>query len=458
MIRAAALALLAALAAVPARAGALAPSACPPGLPADLRCLRGQDENGAHLLLARPANWHGGLVVHVFGGPRMSPPAPDTTDEDLLRFGEFVREGWAWVSTSRRREGFGVMRGAEDAEHARRAAVAAFGQPRFTAIHGQSWGAAIAAKAIEALNEPDAEGRRPWDSALLTSGVLAGPTRAYDMRVDLRAAFQLVCGSHPRREEAQYPVVLGLPHGVRMAREELMARYLACTGADLAPEARSPAQARALADLAAASRIPEWAIPGHLWWATVVFADIAWNLVGGRSPFGNAQVRYSGTSDDEAFNALVPRYAPDPEARARLAADGDLAGAVAIPVVTLHGIGDSTVFVENQAAYRATLERAGTAHRLLQVFVDDVEHPKLSPPLYPAALAALRDWAETRRRPTPEELRGRCETLRATYGGECRIVADYVPQPWEARVNPRTPPADRGVAALDGIGRIARDR
>mgnify|MGYP001806677238 CR=1 FL=1 len=116
---------------------------------ADLLCLRGQDENGAHLLLARPANWNGGLVVHVFGGPRMAAPAPDTTDEDLIRYGEFVREGWAWASTSRRRAGFAVMRGVEDTDSARRAAIAAFGRPAFTAIHGQSWGGAVAAKAIK---------------------------------------------------------------------------------------------------------------------------------------------------------------------------------------------------------------------------------------------------------------------------------------------------------------------
>ncbi|MGG5808814.1 hypothetical protein [Falsiroseomonas sp. CW058] len=420
-------------------------AACPPGLPEGLTCLRGRDGNGAHLLLARPAHWNGGLVVHVFGGPRMAPPAPDTTDEDLIRYAEFVREGWAWASTSRRRAGFGVTRGAEDTEAARRAAVAAFGRPAFTAIHGQSWGAAVAAKAIEVMNVPGPDGRRPWDAALLTSGVLAGPTRAYDMRVDLRAAYQAVCGTHPAPHEAQYPVVLGLPAGATMPREEVITRYLACTGADLAPQARSAAQRQALADLVAASRVPEWAIPGHLWWATQVFADISANLTGGRSAFGNAGVRYRGTADDEAFNARIPRYAADPAARARLAADGDLGGDVAIPVLTLHGVGDTTVFVENAAAYRTTLERAGHGDRLFQVFVDDAEHQKLSPVLYPAALATLRHWAETGQRPTAALFRARCEAMRAAYPGDCRVLEDYAPQPWEARVNPREPGAQQAA-------------
>lgn len=369
----------------------------------------------------------------------MAPPTPTTSDEDLVRFAEFVAEGWAFAATSRRRAGFGVARAVEDAEQLRLAAVATLGPPRLTVLHGQSFGGAIAARAIETQNEPGPDGRRPWDAALLTSAVLAGPSRAYDMRVDLRAAFQAVCGTHPAPHEPQYPVTLGLAPETRMAREEVVERFHVCTGADVPPEARSADQRRALADLTAASRIPEHALAGHLWWATQVFADIARNLTLGRSAFGNEHVRYRGTSDDAAFNAAVPRISPDPEALARLSADGDPTGRVAIPVLTVHGVDDPVVFVEHQAAYRATLERAGTAERLVQVFVDEAEHAKLSPVLYPVALDLLRGWAEEGARPTPEAFRARCETVLAAWPGECRVLPDYVPQPWEARINPRRP-------------------
>lgn len=387
--------------------------------------------------MARPAAWNGRLVTHIFGGPRLAPPAPDTTDEDLLRYAEFVSEGWAWVSTSRRAAGFGIRRAGEDALAARDAASALLGTPRLSVLHGQSWGGGAAARAIETLNDPREDGRRPWDAALLTAGVLAGPTRAYDMRVDLRASFQAICGTHPRPDEPQYPVVQGLPKGASMPRETLMQRFNACTGADLAPDARSPAQARALADLVAASRIPEVALPTHLMWATVGFADLTWNFLDGGSAFGNQRVAYRGTSDDAGLNARVPRYVPEAAAARRLAAEGDPTGAIAVPVITLHGIGDVVVFVEHQAAYRATLEAAGTAHWLLQIFVDDADHGKLPPAIYPAALGALADWAETRRRPVAAEVLGRCEALRSRYAGDCRIRLDYVPQPWTSRVNPR---------------------
>jgi hypothetical protein len=415
------------------------PAACPPGLAEDTTCWRGQDRNGAYLLIARPRDWNGRLVVHIHGGPRMAPPGPHTSDEDLLRHAEFLAEGWAFAASSRRRAGFGVRQAGEDALEVRREAEVALGRPRLTVLHGQSWGGAVAAKAIETLNEPGADGRRPFDAALLTNAVLAGPTRAYDMRVDLRAAFQVVCGTLPAAHEVPYPVTLGQPPGGRLAREEVIARFLACTGADLPETSRTEAQRAALRDLAAASRIPEWSLAGHLWWATQVFADIADRMTEGRSAFGNQHVRYRGTSDDAAFNARVPRVAADAEARARLAADGDLTGQVSVPVLTLHAIADATVFVEHEAAYRATVERAGMADRLAQVFVDESDHQKMSPVLYPTALRMLAEWAEGGERPTPAMARARCETLRLRYAGECRIVVDYVPQSWDARVNPREP-------------------
>jgi hypothetical protein len=416
-------------------AAAATPSACPSGLPAGTQCFRDRDANGAFVLMARPATPHGGLIVHTHGGPRLAAPSATTSDEDIQRFAEFLAEGWSWVSSSRRRGGFSVAMGAEDTENARRMFVAAFGPPRITVAHGQSWGAAVTAALIERHNAPGADGRPPYAAALLTSGVLAGGTRSYDMRVDLRAAFQAVCGTHPAPDETPYPVTLGLAPGQSMTRAELDRRLVACTG--IGQPARSEEQARNAADLVAASGIPESAMAGHLAWATFVFRDIATHVTGGRSAFGNAGVRYRGTRDDAAFNARVPRITPDPEAFAALAADADLTGRVAIPVLTLHGIGDLTAIVEHQAAYRETMARGGSAERLVQVFVDEAAHSKMASPLYPAALAALVAWTEGGARPDAAGVLTRCEALRARFAGECRIRPDYAVAAWESRVNPR---------------------
>lgn len=428
---------LAAFGLVPAAAQTLQPRPCPAAVGPDISCFTAQDPNGAYVLAARPANWNGSLIVHTYGGPRMRKPDAAMTDEDLVRFIETVREGYAWVSTSRRRGGFGVTQGAEDADNARKLYVATFGQPKFTIAHGQSWGGNIGAILVEKFNGPDASGKRPYDGAMLTSGVLAGATRGYDMRLDVRVAFQAVCDVHPAPTDASYPLGIGLPANSTVTRQQVTSWFNACTGADKKPEERTDVQKRALADIAAASRIPAGAVLGHLQWATFVFQDIAGFITAGRSAFGNQTVRYRGTSDDEAFNRKVARITPDPEAVKALASDSDPTGKLDIPVITMHQVRDTTVFVEQQHEYRRIVEAAGQGNRLFQTFVDDHEHSKTSPPHYPAILKALQDWIETGTRPTMQAVQQNCETARQKYAGQCKFLPDFVPKPWYERVNMR---------------------
>src|SRR3546814_11795762 len=68
---------------------------------------------------------------------------------------------------------------------ARKIFIASFGQLRHTIVHGQSWGGNVGAKLIE-LYAVAPDGHRNYDGALLTSGMLAGGTDAYDFRADLR--------------------------------------------------------------------------------------------------------------------------------------------------------------------------------------------------------------------------------------------------------------------------------
>ncbi|MFL1462141.1 hypothetical protein ACI6QG_08065 [Roseococcus sp. DSY-14] len=423
-------ALLAALLLAPAAArAALEPAACPAGLPAGTECFRGRDAQGAFVTAARPPGAHGGLVVHSHGGPRLDAPTAATADEDLLRFREFLSEGWSWVQSSRRRGGFGVAMGGEDTEAARRLYVARFGPPALTVAHGQSYGALVTALLLERHNEPGPDGRRPYDAALLTSGVLAGATRAYDMRMDLRAAFQAICGTHPGPEEEPYHLALGLPEEARMTPADLRARLEGCTGG----AAPTPAQAAAARALSAASRVPERALAGHLNWATFGFRDVARHVTQGRPAFGNDGVRYA----DPALDARIPRFAADPEARAALAADADPTGRTgALPTLVLHGAGDATAFVEHAAAYAATRAAAGTGGSLAALFADEVEHSKMSAPLYPAALALLAEWARGGPRPGHAALAARCAAMQSRHPGECRLMPEgWAPQPWEARVN-----------------------
>ena len=410
-------------------------AACPKGTPEGARCLRGQDSAQAHYLIVIPAQWNRMLVVHAHGGPTLGEPKASRADEDIERWAITVRAGYAWAGSVFRQGGVAVRSAAEDTERVRRIFVQHVGQPTRTLLHGQSWGANVAAKAAEMYAGPGM--RSPYDAVLLSSGVLAGGTRSYDFRLDLRVVYQYLCNNHPRSDEPQYPLWMGLPAESKLTRAELNARVEECLATRKPAAQRTPEQARKLKTIVDVIRIPESSVAAHLAWATWHFQDIAQNRTQGRNPFRNDQVRYQGSADDAALNAAVLRYKADPAAVARFGDDTDLTGRVAIPVLTVHGINDPTAFVELQSAYRQTLERAGNGGRLVQVYSDHSEHSYLSDPTYVALFEALLGWVEKGEKPTPASVAAGCQRAEAKFGAGCRIRPDYQPAPLEARVAPR---------------------
>jgi dienelactone hydrolase len=403
-------------------------TACPTGVPAGSRCLSGKDSAGALYLIAIPQNWNGNLVMHAHGGPALGAPEAARTVEDLQRWSIMVKAGYAWAGSSFRQGGVAVRAAAEDTERLRRIFVQHVAVPKRTVLHGQSWGASVAAKGAEMFN---------YDAVLLTSGVLAGGTRSYDFRLDLRVVYQYLCGNHPKPTEPQYPLWMGLPADGKLTRAELAARVEECLGVRKPAAQRTPEQARKLKTIVDVIRIPESSVLAHLNWATWHFQDIAQHRTNGLNPFGNANVRYTGSSDDAALNAGVLRYRPDPQAVARFGEDTDPNGRIKVPVLTVHGINDATAFVELDSAFRQTMERAGTADHLVQTFTNDRDHSYLSDPVYPTLMASLLQWVERGEKPTPAGIAERCKTFEAQFGAGCRFLPDYKPAPLEARVAPR---------------------
>jgi hypothetical protein len=431
-------ALLGACAQAPGRIDEAAPQAspCPDGVPAGARCLRGQDSARAHYLVVMPAQWNGVLVVHAHGGPTLGEPKAERADEDIARWAVLVKAGYAYAASVFRQGGVAVRSAAEDTERVRRIFVAHVAQPRRTILHGQSWGAGVAAKLAETHAGPGAS-RPPYDAVLLTSGVLAGGTRSYDFRLDLRVVYQQLCGNHPAPGEPAYPLWMGLPPDARLTRADLAARVDDCLGVRRPAAQRTPEQAQRLKTVADVVRIPASSVLAHLSWATWHFQDIVQSRTGGLNPFGNEGVRYAGSPDDAALNAGVARYRADPAAVARFADDADLSGRIGVPVLTVHAIHDPTAFVELESAFRETMERGGSAGRLVQAYTDHAEHSYLADAVYPAALDALLGWVEHAEKPTAGSIAQRCAALEAQYGPGCRFVPDYRPKALEDRVPAR---------------------
>ena len=133
---------------------------------------------------------------------------------------------------------------AEDTERLRRIFVAHFGAPRRTLLHGQSYGAGVAAKAAE-LYAPVGGKKSPYDGVLLTSGVLGGGSSAYEFRLDLRVVYQYVCRNHPKPDEPQYPLWMGLPMDSQAhARRARRARRRNAPASACRPRSAAPEQAR----------------------------------------------------------------------------------------------------------------------------------------------------------------------------------------------------------------------
>jgi hypothetical protein len=415
------------------------PVACPLAVPSTATCLAGLDSKGAYYLIAKPAVWNGKLVLHAHGGPSLDAPTAERATEDLTRWAVMVDAGYAWAGSTFRQGGVEVTAAAEDTERLRGIFRQHVGKPTRTILHGQSWGAGVAVKAAE-LFTAESLGEQPYDGVLLTSGVLAGGTRSYDFRTDLRVVYQYLCNNHPRPSETQYPLNLGLPAGVTMTQSNLAARVNECLALNKAAADRTPQQQALVETIENVIKIPASAIQSHLNWGTFHFQDVTSKRTGGASPFGTTGVNYAGSSDDAALNAGVARYAADPGAYKRLAADTDPTGKIPVPVLTVKWISDPTAFVELDAYFKAVMEQGGSGDRLVQTFTSSGTHSYISGPTYPTLVSALLNWVEQGIKPTPASIAADCPANEATFGVGCSFAPSYTPAALEARVPARDRP------------------
>ena len=418
-----------------AREAAPTPTACPSGVGDGASCLSGTDSAGAIYMIVMPKQWNGDLVVHAHGGPFLGAPTVKRVTEDVERWTIMPRLGYAFASSSYRQGGVAVSAAAEDNERLRRLFIDKVAKPKHVYLHGQSWGASVAAKGAELF----ADGK-PYDAVLLTSGVLGGGTRSYDFRLDLRVVYQYLCHNHPLPSEPQYPLNIGLPADSPMKQADLAKRVDDCLGLNKPAAERSAEQTAKIKTIVDVIHIPERSIQSHLNWATWHFQDIAQKRTGGASPFGNVGAVYAGSSDDAALNAGVLRYKADAKAVATLSADADLGGRIPVPVLTVHAIHDPTAMVELQESFGRTMAAAGRGDALVQTFTGDRDHSYLSDPTYAALMDALTTWATQGKKPTPESIAAGCEKAKEKLGQTCRFEPKYQVKAVETRVPKRDRP------------------
>ncbi|QNP49141.1 hypothetical protein [Diaphorobacter aerolatus] len=415
------------------------PAACPAEVPTDAKCLSGRDSKGAFYMIAMPAKWSGTLVMHAHGGPDLQAPDLARSQEDLTRWSIMVKAGYAWAGSSYRQGGVEVRAAAEDTERLRGIFRKHVAKPTRTILHGQSWGAGVAAKGAEMFTE-DTVGERPYDGVLLTSGVLGGGTRSYDFRLDLRVVYQYLCGNHPRPTEPQYALNLGLPADVTMKQADVALRVNECLALNKPAAERTAAQSAKIKTIVDVIKIPESAIQSHMNWSTMHFQDISAKRTGGASPFGNEGAVYSGSGDDVALNAGVLRYKADTSAYQKFATDSDPVGKIPVPVLSTKWISDPTAFVELDSRFRDVMRQGGSSDRLVQTFTTKGTHSFISDPTYPTLMTALLRWVDAGVKPTPADIAKACPGFEAQFGTGCVFNADYTSPALETRVPARQRP------------------
>lgn len=423
---------------------------CPSGLPVGSECRRGRDYLGAWVWMARPAQWNRRLVVFTRGEPDLEPPAADRSEQDLQRWRFWLEAGYAWVGSGYRQPGLELRAAADDSERARQAFVADYGEPDFTLLHGQGWGAGVAVSVGSRYTVPDlhprrtSSGRPPYSALLLTSGQLGG-VRSLDALLDLRLIYQAACRNHPGPGEGDYPLWMGLPptsdpQRPVLTRTQLGERLEACTGLSKPDSARSPAQRQALERITRVAGVPPAGLARVLAAATWQMQDVVWRKLKGRNPFGNEGVVYpaSGSTEfDREVQDRLPRYQADPAALAALTADQDPGARLHRPVLTLHAVRDPIAPVELEALWKQQMLEAGSDAHLLQMFLDDDRHDDLGSPTYLAAAAALEDWVRNGQRPSPAQVAQRCAADRPGVASACRWLPEYEPRSLDERVPPR---------------------
>jgi hypothetical protein len=87
-----------------------------------------------------------------------------------------------------------------------------------------------------------------------------------------------------------------------------------------------------------------------LWYNIYATNDARLKL--GGQPFDNQQRTYRGSTDDNALNQNVQRFAADQAAHAEIAAHYETSGRLAVPLVTLHTTGDPVIPYWHAIQYR----------------------------------------------------------------------------------------------------------
>jgi pimeloyl-ACP methyl ester carboxylesterase len=304
-------------------------------------CAVGLLPSGAESLICMPpaSLWNGGLIVYAHG--YVSPIDPigfyhlttaDGTPVPTLA----TSIGFAFATTSYRKNGLAILEGVDDMRELVTAASAATPIPPFkTYVIGVSEGGLVAALLAERSPE-------------LFNGTLSmcGPIGSFQGQLDYFGNFRVLF-------DYFFPDVL--PGNAINVPAMVMTKWKTTYEPKiLAALSANPAAAIELVRVAGAAIDPTnpatvgQTTVGVLWYNVFATNDAKRSL--GGNPFDNRSTLYSGSSDDVRLNSLVQRFPASTTATAAVQAY-ETQGNLRIPMVTLHTTGDPIVPVWHESLY-----------------------------------------------------------------------------------------------------------
>lgn len=330
-------------------------------------CREGRLPGGALSMICVPAlGWNGDLVLfaHGYVAPSERLRFPQLTLPGGGSLPDVVqRSGYAFATTSYRRNGLAVLEGVEDLRELRAAFAATVAAPKAVLATGVSEGGLVVTLLAERHPEEVA-------GALATCAPLGGLRRQVDYIGDLRVLFDHffpgVLPGHPARVPARarraWKTVYRPRIRAAVRQRPGVARRLVRT----ARAAVDPRDRGTVADT----------VVNALWYSVHATADLSARL--GGNPYDNRGRRYSGSGDDRRLNRRVRRIRASRTALANLAAY-EPSGALRVPLIAMHTTRDEVVPFAHQADYTTRVMRAGSAALLTTRSIRRYGHCRFRP-------------------------------------------------------------------------------
>lgn len=313
-----------------------------------------ENSDAVYRICTPPWWWpsNGDLVIWAHGYVDETRPVEIPEDQLCLGDGLCIPDlvnylGYDFATTSYAVNGLAVVPGILDIVELVDLYTAQHGAPGRVYLVGASEGGLITTLAVEQY--PDV-----FDGGLATCGPIGDFAGQINYLGDFRAVFDYF-----------YPdLVPGDPTEIP---PELIENWDTYYPETVYPEVFSPANRSELKQLVRVTRVAydrsdlgptlETSIEDVLWY-NVFATNNASDVLGGQ-PFDNIDRLYRGSSDDDALNAGVARFAADQAALDEIEANYQTSGELAVPLVTLHTTLDQQVPYWHEKLYLRKTMRSG---------------------------------------------------------------------------------------------------